>query len=810
MHPNLRHFLAQLDREHLAQEIPLSRLTREEVEGMLQAIFAPPRSLGLELDDQLYELTEGNPFFIEEVLKSLFAAGEIYYINGHWERKERSSLHIPRSVQDAVQQRTDRLSTAAIQVLTLAAVAGRRFDFALLQALTNFDEQHLLNLIKELISAQLVVEESAERFAFRHALTRHSIYVDLLVRERQALHHRIADMLEILHGPMLEAHSADLAYHFYEAGAWEQAFRYAQLAGEQALAMYAPHAALEQVTRALDAAERGLITPTASLYRLRGQTYEALGDFEHAQADYQTTLHLAREANARRSEWQALCDLGFLWTGRNYAQAGSFFEQALEQARHMGDQLTLAQSLNRLGNWHLNIEQPLEALRYHQEALTLFQQAHDSHGIAETYDLLGMTSTIGGDLLQATAYYQQAVALFRELDDRQGLASSLTTLMVLGEGGGYETETMVPASTSFAETLSFGELALKISREIDQISAEIYTLYVLGECLSSRGEYTSALKVAHEGLTLAEEIEHHQWIVYGHWVLGALYLDLLALPEARHYLERALTLAREVGSLNWIHIVSGFFAQALLLQQEPTLADAILTSALEPDAAMQTIGQRLVWAARAELAFTRHDPDRALEIVDQLIATATNLSYECVIPRLWKLRGESLAALHRTAEAETILQAAQEAAHARGLRPWHWRICITLGKLYLTQAREDRAEQAFSTARTLIEELVSNISDEHLRKQFLSQATAPLPHSHLALPGHTVKQPSGGLTAREREVAILVAQGKTNREVAEVLVVNYRTIEKHIENILAKLGFTSRVQIAVWASENGLGEKERS
>jgi DNA-binding NarL/FixJ family response regulator len=59
-------------------------------------------------------------------------------------------------------------------------------------------------------------------------------------------------------------------------------------------------------------------------------------------------------------------------------------------------------------------------------------------------------------------------------------------------------------------------------------------------------------------------------------------------------------------------------------------------------------------------------------------------------------------------------------------------------------------------------------------------------------------------------VAALIAQGKSNREIAEVLVVNYRTIEKHIENMLSKLGFTSRAQIAVWASEKGLGKKEQS
>lgn len=190
--PGLRHFLAQLDRERLAQEVSLARLRREGVEAMLRAIFALPHTTRLELLDPIYTLTDGNPFFVEEILTSLIASGEIFYANGRWERKPLSELHIPRSVQDAVQQRTDQLSEPTRQVLTLAAVTGRRFDFALLQELTQLDEQHLLSLIKEMIAAQVVVEESAEQFAFRHALTRQAIYADLLVRERKALHRRIA------------------------------------------------------------------------------------------------------------------------------------------------------------------------------------------------------------------------------------------------------------------------------------------------------------------------------------------------------------------------------------------------------------------------------------------------------------------------------------------------------------------------------------------------------------------------------------------------------------------------------------------
>ncbi len=300
VHPHLRQFLAHLDRERLAQEISLPRLTREEVEAMLRAVFAIPRSARLELLDPIYTLTEGNPFFVEEVLKSLLATGEIFYANGRWERKPLGELHIPRSVQDAVQQRAGQISESARHVLMLAAVAGRRFDFGLLQVLTRHDEAQLLTLIKELVAAQLVVEESAEQFAFRHALTRQAIYADLLVRERKMLHRRLAETMERLYGSSSEAHLADLAYHFYEAGVWEQAVTYGQRAGEQALRLYAPQAAVEQLTRALDAAQQAAIPPPASLYRLRGQAYETLGDFEQACLDDEATLQLAALPDSAR------------------------------------------------------------------------------------------------------------------------------------------------------------------------------------------------------------------------------------------------------------------------------------------------------------------------------------------------------------------------------------------------------------------------------------------------------------------------------------------------------------------------------
>src|SRR5579859_5746654 len=203
MQAELSNWLVQLDRERLAQEIRLMPLARHEIDTMLSNIFDERhaavdmrRFLHGDLLDALYTLTEGNPFFVEETLSALIAEGDLFYVQGYWNRSSSREVSIPRSVQDTVQRRRARLSEAAGQVLTLAAVAGRHFDFALLQKLTQHDERQLLLLMKELVSAQLVVEESADQFAFRHALTRQAIYTQLLARERRMLHQTIAETIE--------------------------------------------------------------------------------------------------------------------------------------------------------------------------------------------------------------------------------------------------------------------------------------------------------------------------------------------------------------------------------------------------------------------------------------------------------------------------------------------------------------------------------------------------------------------------------------------------------------------------------------
>jgi DNA-binding CsgD family transcriptional regulator len=705
-----------------------------------------------------------------------------------------------------VARRRVQLGEDAAHLLMLAAVAGRRFDFALLQQVTRHDEAYLLRLIKELIAAQLVVEESAEQFAFRHALTRQVVYADLLARERRALHRTIALALEALSRTALAAQLADLAQHCEEAGEWAKTQEYAERAGDKALSLCTPGAAVDHYSRALRAA--AFLESTASLVLLhkRGEAYDALGDFERAQEDYEEALRRSRATGERRAEWQALLDLGLWWDGRDHVQTGTYFQSALALARDMGDAATLAHTLNALGNWHVNVDQPREARRYQQEALTLFQGVPDPAGMAATLDVLGITHALSGDVPGSAACWERALVLHRDLDDRGGVAFNLTCLVGTRSAFLFHETVVTLAAARGGVDARESEAAVEMARQSGSRSGEALALLVAAYGPATRGEHARAVALIQRGLDIAQEIDLREWVIVGYAALGCLYRDLLALTLARQHLEHALALAREHGSVHWIRCTTGLLAVVYTRARDVAQAESLLTPILRPETPTQMVGQRLCWFARAELALARNDADMALQIADRLLASAANLAAEGDIPLLALLRGEALAALQRRPEAERPLRAALSRAVAEGTRPLQWRIQVALGRLYRTQGRREDADGAFAAARTIVEDLAAEVPDDAVRQEFLKQATALMPRARALTRLRAAKKASGGLTAREREVALLIAQGLSNREIARGLVVGERTVETHVANILAKFGFTARTQIAAWAAQRDLAE----
>src|SRR5207248_2968654 len=171
-------------------------------------------------------------------------------------------------------------------------------------------EPEVFACIETLIAAQLLVETSAEQVVFRHALTQQAVYQGLLARKRRALHLRIGQMIERLSAGSIEAHLSELAYHFYRAEAWTQALAYVQRVGEKAIALYAPRAAIEHFTHALESARHLPGVNLIPLYQIRGEVYQYLSDFKAARGDFEQVLEGARLAQDRQMEWQGLVDLG--------------------------------------------------------------------------------------------------------------------------------------------------------------------------------------------------------------------------------------------------------------------------------------------------------------------------------------------------------------------------------------------------------------------------------------------------------------------------------------------------------------------
>ncbi len=803
-HTQLQHFLAQLDRERLASEIALAPLSSAEVEEMLHVIFQLQRPVRHEFLDAMYNLTEGNPFFIEEVLHALLADDEIYYSSEGWERKPLNDLNIPRSVQDAVRRRSEHLSVAARQILAFAAVVGQRFEFALLQHLCGCEEAALLDLLKELIAAQLVVEQSAERFAFRHALTRQAVYSELLERERRTMHRTIAAALEVLYADELESHLSELAYHTCQAGEWTRSLEYAHQAGERALALYAPHAALEQFTQAVNAAHHLGVPVAPAIYQARASAYETLGDFEHARSDLEIALTLAHENDDTATEWAALLDLGLLWAGRDYAKTGEYYQRALTLADTLDEPLKRARTLNRLANWHLNVDEPLKAKSYHLEALGIFEAADDARGVAETLDLLCMAGILSDDLIDAVSYGQRAIDMLRALDDRQPLSSSLVTLPFTAAL--RQSQTMTLAPTTLSEATRHAEEGLRIAREMGWRAGEANALWVMGLCLAASGEFGRGMTSATSALAVAKDIEHRQWMAASYCTLGELAYELYALALAREHLEHGLKLAHAINSTHWMRELTAVLAATCIAQGDLETAEAVLDAGAPIDIAMQTVGQRLSWMTRGDLALAQGMPDVALDIARRLTGNSSP-DGQHGMPMVALLNGKALTALGRYDEAEAWLHAAEIDLRAQGAQTSLRRVLTNLALLYQQMGRSDDATRAANEARELAFRLAETISDAVLRAVFLRQSLASLPPE----PKRSVeitRAASLMLTAREREVAALVAQGRSNRAIADELVISERTTESHVTNILGKLGFSSRAQIAAWAVDIGLTQPD--
>ena len=296
-HP-LSKALVDWNRERLCTRLPLRRFspgqTRAQLEAMLGEEVSP------EFAEAVHRETEGNPFFVEEVLKSLIEAGAIRREGGRWSRCELKELQIPQSVKAAIGHRLDRVSAECNEVLRAAAVLGKTFGFSELTALAGErGEDALLNALDEAVASQLLVPGREEAFSFTHDKIREVLYEEQNPVRRRRLHARAAEGLERLRERRSVPIEA-LAHHAIHGGLHERGLQYAKQAGVEAERLFAFDEAIASYGRAAECAEAlGLDGERMALEEAMGKASTAAGDLIPAAGHFEKALALAPDPRTR-------------------------------------------------------------------------------------------------------------------------------------------------------------------------------------------------------------------------------------------------------------------------------------------------------------------------------------------------------------------------------------------------------------------------------------------------------------------------------------------------------------------------------
>ncbi len=743
-HPNFVDFGA-LQRSRSVASVVLGPLNAQETRDLIDATLSnAPGNVGTDVRGQVAHITEGNPFFTEELLKSVVDR----------QQSQQSDRSLPTTVHAAILEHMRPLTPSDQAVLTQAAVIGRQFDANLLAHTLETDMDGVLPVLQRARALQ-IVEETPEptAFRFRHALTREAIYDRLLTAQRRPLHRRIALTLEAqaAWGAAPDA----LAYHWWAAGDRAKALEYGERGGDaaQALHGYADSiACYERVLTLLDPNDRDAARVRAKMgtsYFRAGSMDRAIEHFRAAWTFFRTTTDDANFV-LRLARFLAAA----LYNDGHTRESTVFFRQAVETVVRCGDRraserarLTFATYLIDSGE----IEETREVLAaidaelldddigltiaYWQTSCRVSALQGDAGGVRRAAERL---CAIGGDPADPPA----SIEAYAE--------SGISALMV-GEMATARTclHQAVDTCVALGLTASRGDLLVECALErvlsgaLEEARALVVTaLPLIGEGKLGRHRAILAALAAGTALEdrslLAHEPDAGQLervfetdlpLVYG--PLAALCAQLQAArgehAVARRLLRRAMRAAR--GSST----AFGTFPLAIVAAQHVEAADAAGVRAL---------------CARAPGGGPVSD-------------AAANLA-EAVLQR-------------RFGEPEAARRSAERAAEGFAAIGW---------PVYEALARETAGDAAGA---------------QRIREGIGYRGIAG---GRLG-PGQGAGQTE--LTPRELEIARLVAAGGSNRAIAAELNVSVKLIEKHLSSIYAKLALTSRSQLTarIIADERG-------
>ncbi|HEX2697887.1 MAG TPA: adenylate/guanylate cyclase domain-containing protein, partial [Anaerolineales bacterium] len=405
-------------------QIALEPLPRDKTETLLTNLLGI-QELPREVHQAIMDKAEGNPFFVEEIIRSLIETKQIVRANSHWEiAAEIKDISLPNTLTGVLGARIDRLPDQTKHILQIASVIGRSFDQRVLNAMNDSKtdlEAHIQNLEQAgLIQAAQTRGEAG--FIFRHALVQDAAYSSILLKTRRELHTRVGTILEEIYTDRLEEFASLLAHHFYAAKV-PRSLKYDLLAGEKAAHLYANTEAATHFSRALDAAKQfGSDTAQmAQIFSQLGHAYELTGQHPQALSTYDAMLAFGREKKDKSIELNALMAKATIYSifsqSHNPALSEQMLTQALAVSNEIGDRTVQA----RL-NWNLMLtylfSKRLAKAREHGElGLSIARESNNREQLAFLLNDLCRLYVCLGEFEKAYAVVHEARELWQALDN---------------------------------------------------------------------------------------------------------------------------------------------------------------------------------------------------------------------------------------------------------------------------------------------------------------------------------------------------------------------------------------------------------
>lgn len=439
----LNELLYDLTREHLATRIKLSRLTLGETRQMLETLFSGP--VAEELSGGIFQETEGNPFFVEEVCRALMQDARLSLEDGRWRSSvEIQELRIPQSVRLAIQIRVGRLPEAAQEILRLASVLGREFAYDILRAAASADEDLLIESLELAGRAQLISEirpdATGERgrvgpssFVFEHALIPATLRDGVSSLRLQRIHRRAAAAYETLRPDDLES----IGFHAAGAGDEEKARSCYLRAADHAQQL----GALEDAMRFLDAAleawppedRRGRAD---ALTRLGTCRWQAAHPGARPALEEACDLYRALDDRLRRGDLERM--LGRLyWEGGDRQTALLHYGEALRILEQEPSSPELARAVSSMAQMHMLASEYDDCLAWGERALALADQLQADDVRVHVLNTLGTVHAMTGDPQRGLGMLRESLQRALELnlmhDALRGYINLVESLITVGQ-----------------------------------------------------------------------------------------------------------------------------------------------------------------------------------------------------------------------------------------------------------------------------------------------------------------------------------------------------------------------------------------